>query len=330
MFTHSSLLSSQITIGFAPETIQSLMRLVMAVLFAGNMTFTASRDGESCTLDQTDAAYKTAALLGVSFENLAASLTSRAILAGNEIVHKPLHIQESIKACEALIKAVYGAAFDFIVEKVNESIVEDTTSHGGSAASIGVLDIFGFETFQTNNFEQICINYTNEALQQQFNKYVFKLEQQEYEKEGILWKFISFPDNQDVLDLIDMKHTGLLALLDEQCILPKSTDEKFTRYSTPGATSIPDSMLHRHSGWTTNSALSTTLDTWSTLRMAGWRRIRISSLRHRPNFFRRLTLISFLIFRVCEDRRPRWTWHDRDQVRWCPVLDPATHPSGPD
>lgn len=220
----------QITIGFAPETIQSLMRLVTAVLFAGNMTFSPSKDGESCTLDETDEAFKTAALLGVTFEGLAASLTTRVILAGNEVVHKPLHIEESTKACEALIKAVYGAAFDYIVERVNESIGEDPVTRGEVGASIGVLDIFGFETFDTNNYEQLCINYTNEALQQQFNKFVFKLEQLEYEKEGILWKFISFPDNQDVLDLIDKKHTGVIALLDEQCILPKSTDQKFTRY----------------------------------------------------------------------------------------------------
>jgi ankyrin repeat protein len=206
------------------------MRLVVAVLFAGNITFVPSRDGETCHLDETEAALKAAALLGVSFEGLSAALTERVINAGVETVHKRLHLEESVKACEALIKAVYGAAFDFIVERVNASIVEDTTSHGHSAASIGVLDIFGFETFHVNNFEQFCINYTNEALQQQFNKYVFKLEQQEYEKEGILWKFISFPDNQDVLDLIDQKHTGVLSLLDEQCMLPKSTDEKFTRY----------------------------------------------------------------------------------------------------
>mmetsp|Transcript_670 Transcript_670/g.950 ORF Transcript_670/g.950 Transcript_670/m.950 type:complete len:2042 (-) Transcript_670:110-6235(-) len=227
---HQEMLDSMMTVGFEPETIQSLMQLVIAVLFAGNMTFTASRDGESCTLDETDAAFKTAALLGVTFEGLSAALTSRVILAGSEILQKPLHIDESRKSAEALIKAVYGAAFDFIVEKVNQSIERDAQSHGNSESSIGVLDIFGFETFDVNNFEQLCINYTNEALQQQFNKYVFKLEQQEYEKEGILWKFISFPDNQDVLDLIDKKYTGIIALLDEQCILPKSNDEKFTRY----------------------------------------------------------------------------------------------------
>lgn len=204
------------------------MRLVVGVLYAGNITFTSSRDGESCRMDETEAAHACAALLGISFEGLAAALTARVILAGDEIVHKPLTLESACKASEALIKAVYGAAFEYVVLKVNQSITDDQSTKG--TASIGVLDIFGFETFQTNSFEQLCINYTNEALQQQFNKYVFKLEQQEYEKEGILWKFISFPDNQDVLDLIDKKHTGILALLDEQCILPRSTDDKFTRY----------------------------------------------------------------------------------------------------
>jgi myosin V len=218
----------QETIGFDHSTIGSLMRLVTGVLYAGNMAFTASRDGESCRLDRTPDAENCAALFGITFEGLAAALTARVILAGDEIVHKPLTLEASTKAAEALIKAVYGAAFDFIVEKVNASITDDTSNPG--TASIGLLDIFGFETFDTNSFEQLCINYTNEALQQQFNKYVFKLEQQEYEKEGIMWKFISFPDNQDVLDLIDKKHIGVMALLDEQCILPKSTDEKFTRY----------------------------------------------------------------------------------------------------
>lgn len=206
------------------------MRLISAILFAGNMSFTPSQDGESCRLDKTKSAVACAALLGITFDGLANALTKRSIIAAGETVEKLLTIEESGKACEALIKAVYGASFDFIVENVNASIQAQTKDNGSQAASIGVLDIFGFETFEYNSFEQLCINYTNEALQQQFNRYVFKLEQQEYEKEGIMWKFISFPDNQDVLDLIDMKHTGILALLDEQCILPKSTDNKFTRY----------------------------------------------------------------------------------------------------
>ena len=225
-------------IGFSEETTYSLMRLVSAILFAGNMSFTPSDDGESCQLDKTKAALACAALLGITFDGLATALTKRSINAANETYMKMLTIEESGKACEALIKAVYGASFDFVVEKVNESIQAKSDARQSlagagdrtSAASIGVLDIFGFETFEFNSFEQLCINYTNEALQQQFNRYVFKLEQQEYEKEGIMWKFIEFPDNQDVLDLIDLKHTGIMALLDEQCMLPKSTDNKFTRY----------------------------------------------------------------------------------------------------
>lgn len=204
------------------------MRLVAGVLFAGNITFTPSRDGESCRLNETEDAFACAKLLGFDFGELVAALTARVIIAGDEILLKPLELESATKATEALIKAVYGAAFDYVVERVNSSIFNDEAEQG--KASIGVLDIFGFETFKVNSFEQLCINYTNEALQQQFNKYVFKLEQQEYEKEGIMWKFIAFPDNQDVLDLIDKKHTGILALLDEQCILPKSTDEKYTRY----------------------------------------------------------------------------------------------------
>lgn len=206
------------------------MRIVAAILFAGNMSFTPSADGESCKLDKTKSALACAALLGITFDGLAKALTSKSIVAADETVMKLLTIEESGKACEALIKAVYGATFEFLVEQVNSSIFDNTKTHGDGAASIGVLDIFGFESFDLNSFEQMCINYTNEALQQQFNRYVFKLEQQEYEKEGIMWKFISFPDNQDVLDLIDMKHTGIMALLDEQCILPRSTDQKFTRY----------------------------------------------------------------------------------------------------
>ena len=122
------------------------MRLVVGVLFAGNMTFTPSRDGESCSLDITDDAKRCAELFGITFEGLADALTTRAILAGDEIVHKKLTMEYSMKASEALIKAVYGAAFDFIVERVNASITDESNNPG--MASIGLLDIFGFETFE--------------------------------------------------------------------------------------------------------------------------------------------------------------------------------------
>ena len=134
------------------------MRLVSAILFAGNMSFTPSNDGESCTLDKTKSALCCAALLGISFEGLSTALTKRSIKAATETVQRLLTIEESGKGCEALIKAVYGAAFDFIVEKVNASIQTKSQAEHDKAASIGVLDIFGFESFQYNSFEQLCIN----------------------------------------------------------------------------------------------------------------------------------------------------------------------------
>ena len=156
---HNEMLDAMITIGFDPEMIQSLMRLVVAVLHAGNMTFTPhvahDHHDESCVLDENDASLAAAALLGVSFEELADALTTRVVNAGVEVIHKTLSIEQAVKATEALIKGVYGAAFDYIVELVNASIDDLHGDQRGSGASIGVLDIFGFETFQVNNFEQL-------------------------------------------------------------------------------------------------------------------------------------------------------------------------------
>jgi myosin-5 len=114
-----------------------------------------------------------------------------------------------------------------VVDQVNQSIKWENDSDVRS--SVGVLDIFGFECFAINSFEQLCINYTNEALQQQFNKFIFKLEQAEYESEQIEWAFISFPDNQDCLDTIQQKKTGVLAMLDDECRLPKGSDRNFAK-----------------------------------------------------------------------------------------------------
>ena len=222
--------------GFNSEMIRDIMRLVVAVLYAGNMTFTETSRGETCILDENEASLAVASLLGCSYEKLAASLTSRVLFLKEGNITKELNAKQAYKASEALIKSIYGANFDYIVKVINQSIHRDETKDRrgkdrgkDNSAYIGVLDIFGFETFEINTFEQLCINYTNETLQQHFNKHVFKMEQQEYEREGILWKFISFPDNQDVLDLIDMKRVGILAVLDEQCIVEWGSDDKFVQ-----------------------------------------------------------------------------------------------------
>ena len=257
---HKEMVDAMEIMHFGSDTVKQLMRLISAVLFAGNMTFSTRNTtsyGDSAMLEETEASLAVAQLLGVSFENLAASLTSKVIFARGDIIHKGLDLGQAEKSSEALIKSIYGATFDFIAEKINTSINAGSgglPENGGvgrfrqaglrrgqsssgdepinivppGGASIGVLDIFGFETFDINGFEQLCINYTNETLQQQFNKFVFKLEQQEYERECIFWKYIPFPDNQDVLNLIDKPRTGILQILDEQCIVDWGTEQKFS------------------------------------------------------------------------------------------------------
>jgi len=148
----------------------------------------------------------------------------------------PLHLYLSF-TFDFYFLATYGALFSLIVSRVNSSIhVKENgeTGRGVSRSSsskkgkVGVLDIFGFESFKKNSFEQLCINYCNEALQQQFNLFVLKKEQEEYQREGIQWSYITFPDNQDVLDLIYKKGAGILNILDDQCRAPGTTDKTFS------------------------------------------------------------------------------------------------------
>ncbi len=133
--------------------------------------------------------------------------------------------QQAYDARDALSKALYGKLFDFVVKMINKCI---SCPEKNVRSSVGVLDIFGFECFQLNSFEQLCINYTNETLQQQFNQFVFKMEQLEYTKEGIDWDFVEFPDNQDCLDLIESRPSGILSMLDDECRMGiRGTDANF-------------------------------------------------------------------------------------------------------
>jgi myosin-5 len=232
--TFRELLAALDTVGFTKKEQKDLFTVVCALLHASNLTF-LSKSAESCELDRSNPSLRsTHTLLGVPPEKLQAALCSCAIEARGETLLKNMSRDQATKALDALIKATYGALFTNLVRRINSSITlrhdEGSSVHGKSRmASIGVLDIFGFESFDLNSFEQLCINYCNEALQQQFNVFVFKLEQQEYEREGIEWSFITFPDNQDVLDLIETKRTGILSILDEQCRLPTCTDMSFAR-----------------------------------------------------------------------------------------------------
>lgn len=210
------------TVGFDPDEQMDLFTVVCGLLHTSNLTFVDLGSDASALDMENPHLTAVSVLLGFEPEALNEALCRVLIEAAGERLYKNLPKDRAIKAVQALIKATYGALFTHIVRRVNTSIAQTT-----GTVSIGVLDIFGFETFDTNSLEQLCINYCNEALQQQFNRFVFTLEQQEYQKEGIDWSFIEFPDNQDVLDLIDRRHDGILSILDEQCRLSRCTDKSF-------------------------------------------------------------------------------------------------------
>jgi myosin V len=223
------------TVGFSRNEQSDLFTVTCALLYTSNLTF-VEESADASMLDTSNPSLKCAVdLLGVDVSGLNNAVCKCAIEARGEVLFKHLSIDQAEKAVEALIKTTYGALFSYIVRKINGFITIRQTqakihTNGRTvhpSASIGVLDIFGFESFERNSFEQLCINYCNEALQQQFNRFVFKIEQQEYQKEGIDWSFIAFPDNQDVLDLIEKRHDGILSVLDEQSRLPRCTDATF-------------------------------------------------------------------------------------------------------
>lgn len=139
-------------------------------------------------------------------------LVNKQIESVNEHVLIPINQSAAVAARDALAKHIYAKLFEHIVNIVNKSLGSSRKQH----CFIGVLDIYGFETFESNSFEQFCINYANEKLQQQFNQHVFKLEQDQYLKEGIVWTMIEFYDNQPCIDLIEAK-LGILDLLHEEC-----------------------------------------------------------------------------------------------------------------
>lgn len=232
--TYKDLRKALDTMGFSALEQHDLMLVACALLHTSNIQFRESTSiggDEGSELVSSSSLRASLALLGVPLEALSNALCLCAIEARGEVFHKNLTVSQATKAVEALIKATYDALFTHIVKKINDSIAAKHTADQPlqSLSRIGVLDIFGFESFAVNSFEQLCINYCNEALQQQFNRFVFKLEQEEYNREGIEWSFIEFPDNQDILDLIEKKREGILSILDEQCRLSTCTDASFCR-----------------------------------------------------------------------------------------------------
>jgi len=168
----------------------------------------------------------------VDTEKLADVLTSTTTTTRGSVIKRRLKDHQAIDVRDATAKALYGRLFGWIVNKVNQLLAPPMASRGEEVTEIGILDIFGFEHFENNGFEQACINLANEQLQFFFNQHIFMWEQEEYNKEGIDWTGVTFADNKPVLDLFFNKPIGLLALLDEESHFPQSTDHSFVEKLT--------------------------------------------------------------------------------------------------
>ncbi|XP_004071883.1 myosin-9 isoform X1 [Oryzias latipes] len=211
-----------------PEEEQiGMLKVVASVLQLGNMSFKKERHTDQASMPDNTAAQKVSHLMGMNVTDFTRAILSPRIKVGRDYVQKAQTQEQAEFAVEALAKATYERMFRWLVMRINKAL--DKTKRQG-ASFIGILDIAGFEIFELNSFEQLCINYTNEKLQQLFNHTMFILEQEEYQREGIEWSFIDFGlDLQPCIELIEKPASppGILALLDEECWFPKATDKSF-------------------------------------------------------------------------------------------------------
>ncbi|KAB0387424.1 hypothetical protein FD755_002380 [Muntiacus reevesi] len=213
--------------GIPEEEQMGLLRVISGVLQLGNIVFKKERNSDQASMPDNTAAQKVSHLLGINVTDFTRGILTPRIKVGRDYVQKAQTKEQADFAIEALAKATYERMFRWLVLRINKAL--DKTKRQG-ASFIGILDIAGFEIFDLNSFEQLCINYTNEKLQQLFNHTMFILEQEEYQREGIEWNFIDFGlDLQPCIDLIEKPAgpPGILALLDEECWFPKATDKSF-------------------------------------------------------------------------------------------------------
>ncbi|XP_074523656.1 unconventional myosin-IXb isoform X3 [Halichoeres trimaculatus] len=215
-------------VGFLPATKKQIFSVLSAILYLGNVTYRRKSTGRDEGLDvgPPEVLATLSDLLKVKEELLVEALTKRKTVTVNDKLILPYSHPEAITARDSMAKSLYSALFDWIVLRINHALLnkKDMEEHV-PCLSIGVLDIFGFEDFETNSFEQFCINYANEQLQYYFNHHIFNLEQDEYQAEGITWHNIDYTDNVGCIHLISKKPTGLLYLLDEESNFPHATDE---------------------------------------------------------------------------------------------------------
>lgn len=206
------------------EDLDVTFKIISAILHLGNVNFLFDESKDCVKLAANDASTVAtiAELLQVDPAALISALLHRKLTVRNESTLVPLKKDPANDNRDSIAKTIYDKLFNYMVDFINTSTATSETP----ANFIGVLDIFGFELFEFNSFEQLCINYTNEKLQQFFNQFIFKLEQEEYKREAINFQSVDYKDNQPCLDLIEAKG-GVLSMLDEECRVPKGTDDTF-------------------------------------------------------------------------------------------------------
>jgi myosin heavy subunit len=222
-------------LGFTTEEKAGVWKITASIMHSGNVKFRNKPREEQAEIDGTEAIDKLAYLLGVNTADWCKAICSPKVKVGTEFVVKGQTMEQTNYALQASTKATYKRLFEWLVDVVNRALSTDLPRNN----FIGILDIAGFEIFEFNTFEQLCINYTNERLQQFFNHHMFILEQEEYKREGIVWVFIDFGmDLQATIELIE-KPLGIMSLLEEECIVPKATDMTYR-----------DKLFHQHLGKT--------------------------------------------------------------------------------
>ncbi|XP_055778108.1 unconventional myosin-IXAa-like isoform X8 [Salvelinus fontinalis] len=214
-------------VGFLPATRKQIFSLLSAILYLGNILYKKKtyRD-DSIDICNPDVLPTISELLQVKEEMLFEALTTRKTVTVGEKLIVPYKLAEAGTVRDSMAKSLYSALFDWIVFRTNHALLNNKDlEHSAKILSIGVLDIFGFEDYENNSFEQFCINLANERLHHYFNQHLFKLEQEEYRAEGISWHNIDYIDNTGCINLISKKPTALLHLLDEECNFPQASNQ---------------------------------------------------------------------------------------------------------
>ncbi|CAG09940.1 unnamed protein product, partial [Tetraodon nigroviridis] len=216
-------------IGFTEEEVVSVYQILSAILNTGNIEFTAitsQHQTDKSEVPNAEALENAASLLSIGSEELQEALTSQCVVTRGETIIRTNTVDKAADVRDAMSKALYGRLFSWIVNRINTLLQPDTsTCTAESGMNVGILDIFGFENFKRNSFEQLCINIANEQIQFYFNQHIFALEQMEYQSEGVDASLVEYEDNRPILDMFLQKPMGLLSLMDEESRFPQATDQ---------------------------------------------------------------------------------------------------------